>query len=88
MKAFACAAESRHQLLSPVTRFALVALLVVAFAFGTLAPVRAAASNIQFVGNVGYTAVGDVAVLTAAEVGNVSPSGFSGGRVTAIRPEF
>ena len=78
MNVLACAAEGRHQLLSPVTRWALTASLVVAFVFGSLAPISAEASNVQFVGNVGYTYVGDVAVLTANEVANFDTSGFSG----------
>jgi len=57
-------------------------LIVLAFLFATLvaigAPSTARASNVQFIGHVDYVYVGDIATLTAAEVGNFDASGLSG----------
>jgi hypothetical protein len=63
---------------SLVRHLAFTLPLVIAFAFGLYMPGRAEASNVQFVGNVGYSYVGNTAVLTADEVDNVDSSGFSG----------
>lgn len=52
-------------------------LLYAAFSLG-LAPKEARASNVQYVGSVTYAYLGNVATLTAAEVGNFDLFGFSG----------
>ena len=59
-------------------RFAIIASLLVTFAVAICASRGAVASNVQFVGSVGYSFVGNTAVLTADEVANFSPSGYSG----------
>jgi hypothetical protein len=53
-------------------------VLLIAAASFALAPVKALASNVKFVGNAGYTYTGDVAVLTADEIRNFDSSGSSG----------
>jgi hypothetical protein len=53
-------------------------LLPLALVALALTPGSASATNVKFVGTAGYTYVGNVAVLTANEVANFSPSGFSG----------
>jgi hypothetical protein len=54
-------------------------LILFAVVFGTLAPVNSEAASVQFIGYAGYSYVGDVAVLTANEVANFSPSGSVSG---------
>jgi len=54
------------------------AVLFIAAACIALAPVKASASNVKFVGNAGYTYTGNVAVLTADEIRNFDSSGSSG----------
>jgi len=63
---------------SRISRFALVAALLMVTAFALCTASRAGAANVQFVGNVGYSYAGNTAVLTADKVANFSPSGFSG----------
>ena len=63
---------------SLVGRLTFISILAIAIAFGLCAPGRAEASNVQFVGNVGYSYVGSTAVLTADEVDNIDSAGFSG----------
>ncbi len=55
-----------------------IALLPIALAFLAFAPDKAEASDVEFVGNVGYSYLGNTAVLTANEVANFTSSGFSG----------
>jgi hypothetical protein len=61
-----------------VRLFATVLIPIIAFALLALAPTSAKASNVQFVGSVGYTYAGNLAVLTANEVANLDSAGFSG----------
>lgn len=56
------------------THGALAAVLSIAFALLVLVPISAAATNVQFVGNVGYSLVNDTAVLTADKVQNFASS--------------
>ena len=63
---------------SLVSNLAFTSLLVIVFAFGLSMPSKVEASNVQFVGNVGYSYVGSTAVLTADEVDNIDSAGFSG----------
>jgi hypothetical protein len=74
----ALAAASRQRLSLPSARLVLGAVLLIAAAYLALAPVKALASNVKFVGNAGYTYTGDVAVLTADEIRNFDSSGSSG----------
>lgn len=62
-----------------VVRNASTTLLALTLALGVLAPISAKASNVQFVGNVAYSYVGNTAVLTANEVANFDPAGFFSG---------
>jgi hypothetical protein len=55
-----------------------IALLLVAFALLTFPPGKVEASDVEFVGTVGYTYAGSLAVLTANEVANFTTSGISG----------
>ena len=72
------AAVGRQRLSAPAARLALGAVLLIAAASFALAPVRASASNVKFVGNAGYTYTGNMAVLTADEIRNFDSSGSSG----------
>ena len=54
------------------------AILPLAFALLALVPAATNASNVQFVGNVGYSYAGNLATLTADQVANFSSSGISG----------
>ena len=74
--ASAAAGQQRPGLTS--ARFVLGAVLLIAAAYFALAPVKASASNVKFVGNAGYTYTGDVAVLTADEIRNFDSSGSTG----------
>jgi len=78
MTSIASAAAGRQRLSLPSARFVLGAVLLIAAASFALAPVRALASNVKFVGNAGYTYTGDVAVLTADEIRNFDSSGSTG----------
>ena len=56
----------------------LYGLLLCAVTSAGLTSHSANASNVQFVGNTSYVYLGNVATLKADQVGNFSPSGFSG----------
>jgi len=61
-----------------VSRFAFITSLCAVMAFALWAPMRAEASNVQFVGSVAYVHIGQLAVLTADKVENFDASGVSG----------
>jgi hypothetical protein len=67
-----------RQRFAHATRSASAALLFLVLVSGVLAPLGAAASNVKFVGNAGYTYNGTTAVLTADEIRNFDSTGSSG----------
>ncbi len=74
----ALAALACQRLVVPAARSASAALLFLVLAGSVLAPTGAAASNVKFVGNAGYSYTGNTAVLTADEIRNFDASGASG----------
>lgn len=71
-------AAGHPQSVALATRYMLAALLFLVLVGGVLAPARAGASNVRFVGNAGYTYNGNTAVLTADEIRNFDSAGSSG----------